>query len=117
MAIVRRRWRTGRLGEVDGELFLALGVAGLAFFLFPTQMHERYLHPAVVFVGVDALLRGRFMLYCAVSVLYLLNLASVSLVRWVLDAPDVVLPRPIAAALLVAFAVALAALWQRARTA
>jgi Gpi18-like mannosyltransferase len=113
MLAVRRRWRAGDLDRIDGELFCALGVAGIAFFLFPTQMHERYLHPAVALLGVDAALRGRFAVYGVVSAVYLLNLEAV--LRW-RGLPDVVLrPRPIAAALLVAFAVALVSLWQRCR--
>jgi hypothetical protein len=113
MTTVRRHWREARLGELDRELFLALGIAGLAFFLFPTQMHERYLHPAVALLGVDAVLRGRYALYGLTSAMYLLNLEAV--LRW-RGLPDAVLrPRPVAAALLVAFAVALAQLWRRAR--
>jgi hypothetical protein len=110
MATVRRHWREARLGELDRELFLVLGIAGLAFFLFPTQMHERYLHPAVALLGVDAVLRGRYALYGVTSAMYLLNLEAV--LRW-RGLPDAVLrPRPIAAALLVAFAVGLARLWR-----
>ena len=60
-----------------------------------------------------AVLRGRFAVYGAVSALYLLNLEAV--LRWRGLPEHVLRPRPIAAALLVAFAVALAGLWQRCR--
>ena len=111
-AAVRRSWRDGRLGDIDDRLFLALGVAGIAFFLFPTQMHERYLHPAVAFLGVDALLRGRFALYAALSALYFLNLEAV--LRW-RGLPEAMLrPVPIAIGVLLVFAAGLAALWRRA---
>lgn len=110
---VRRRWRAYSLDHIDRELFLTLGVAGLAFFLLPTQMHERYLHPAVALLGVDAVLRGRFALYAWTSAAYLLNLEGV--LRW-RGIPDALLrPRPIAVALLAAFVVALATSWRQAR--
>lgn len=54
-----------------------------SFFLFNTQMHERYIHPAIVFCGLFALVsrkRWSYVWYIACSALYFLNLEWVNYV-------------------------------------
>jgi len=58
--------------------FIWCGVISLSFFLFNTQMHERYLYPWTVFaLPVIFLSRKLFHIYLAMSVLFFLNLIGV----------------------------------------
>ncbi len=51
---------------------------GLAFFLFPTEMHERYAHPAIALLALWAVTSPwRERAFCLLSVLLLLNLTSI----------------------------------------
>ncbi len=77
---VRRLWRSHALDRLDENGFLLLGVAGVAFFAFPTEVHERFLQPAVALIGIDAVLHGRYLAYAVLSSAYLLNLENV--LRW-----------------------------------
>ncbi len=77
---VRRLFRERSPVNLDEHGFLLLGLAGVAFFAFPTEVHERFLHTAVVLVGIDAVIRGRYALYAALSIAYLVNLEGV--LRW-----------------------------------
>ena len=77
---VRRAWRDGLPRRLADDGFLLLALVGVAFFLFPTEVHERFLHPAVVLLGIDAVLNGRYLAYGVLSAAYLLNLESV--LRW-----------------------------------
>lgn len=60
---------------------LTVGVFSLAFFLFNTQMHERYAYPAVLFLGIYAALTKRLLPYILISVAFLLNLEVVTKFR------------------------------------
>lgn len=60
-----------------GTIFQVAALVTLAFFLFNTQMHERYVHPAVLFSGLFMILTHRPIVYMLVSVAYLLNLEAV----------------------------------------
>ena len=54
-----------------------------AFFLFNTQMHERYIHPAIVFCGLFAVVSRKkwaFVWYVLWSALYFMNLEWVNFV-------------------------------------
>lgn len=57
--------------------FLCLGLISIAFFYFNTQMHERYAHPAILFLGVYGVLSGRYIIFVLVSLGYLLNMDAV----------------------------------------
>lgn len=60
------------------NLYLAGGLLGLAFYLFPTEMHERYALPGVVLLAAWAAASSwRERLYGAISVVLLLNLVIV----------------------------------------
>jgi Gpi18-like mannosyltransferase len=60
------------------EVALVLGYTYLCFFVFPTQIHERYLYPAVAFLGVAAALdKQLFYAYILVSVTFILNILAV----------------------------------------
>ncbi len=54
------------------------GMLGLAFFLFPTEMHERYAHPAIALLALWAVTHPwKERVFCLLSVLLLLNLTSI----------------------------------------
>jgi Gpi18-like mannosyltransferase len=58
--------------------YAAGGALGLAFFLFPTEMHERYAFPAIAFLALWAVTGAwRERIYVALTLLLLLNLAAV----------------------------------------
>lgn len=58
-------------------VLLAGGAIPVFFFFFNTQMHERYAHPALLFLYAYGLSTGRYTCYLLVSVLYLANLTQV----------------------------------------
>ena len=60
-----------------GTIFQVAALVTLSFFLFNTQMHERYVHPAVLFSGLFMVLTHRPIVYMLVSMGYLLNMESV----------------------------------------
>jgi Gpi18-like mannosyltransferase len=60
-----------------GTIFQVAALVTIAFFLFNTQMHERYVHPAVLFSGLFMLLTKRPIVYMLVSIGYLLNMEAV----------------------------------------
>ena len=63
--------------DADGR-FLAAGLLGLAFFLIPTEIHERYALPALTVLPLWAVRSAwRERAYCLLSALLLLNLAHV----------------------------------------
>jgi Gpi18-like mannosyltransferase len=59
------------------EIFLLLALVSLGFFYFNTQMHERYVHPVVLFAGLYAVFSKRYLVFIISSVAYLLNLEAV----------------------------------------
>lgn len=61
-------------------LILSLILAGLQFFLFPTQIHERYAHPVIILAGIYAILfpsRRHMTAYLALSIAYFINLEDI----------------------------------------
>jgi len=58
-------------------VFLALTLVAILFFYFPTQMHERYSHPAVLFAGIYFVLSRRWVIFLFTSYAYLMNLEAV----------------------------------------
>ena len=58
-------------------MFLAATLEMTAFYLFPTQMHERYIVPAIITFGALCILRpGMWWLYCVFSLSVFVSLAS-----------------------------------------
>lgn len=59
------------------QIFLAFTLISLGFFFFNTQMHERYVHPVVLFAGLYAVFSRRYYILIISSLGYLLNLEAV----------------------------------------
>lgn len=59
------------------ELLLIGSLIPLLFFFFNTQMHERYTHPAFIFITVFSLLNKKYLLLIIPSIAYFLNLEDV----------------------------------------
>lgn len=108
-------WRgaagVGRDRQQIARVSLALGTLVMAFFLFPTQMHERYLYPAVAFFGLYAMLSGRWSGYLLLSGAFLLNLEQILGATIFARAVRTLPPWLIAAPLLAIFWVAVWRLW------
>lgn len=69
--------------DVTLKHFLLIGtLIPLIFFFFPTQMHERYSHPAIIFAAMNALIYKKYLIYILVSVAYILNLNDVLTFRY-----------------------------------
>ncbi|MDD5570225.1 MAG: hypothetical protein PHD97_03620 [Bacteroidales bacterium] len=58
-------------------LFLTAGLVIMVFFFFNTEMHERYIHPAIIFLGLYAVLSKSYYMYILVSLAYFLNMDSI----------------------------------------
>jgi Gpi18-like mannosyltransferase len=58
-------------------IWLTAAQIGLLFFFCNTQMHERYVHPALIFITAYALYTRRWAAYLLCSVAYLLNMEGV----------------------------------------
>lgn len=66
-----------RSKKIEQVLFV-LGYSYLTFFTFMTQMHERYLFPAVAFLAVAAIIDKRiYQVYLVISATFLLNIFAV----------------------------------------
>jgi Gpi18-like mannosyltransferase len=60
------------------EALLALSYIYLIFFIFPTEIHERYMYPAVAFMGIPAILNWRiFFVYSMLSITFFANIFAV----------------------------------------
>lgn len=59
------------------RLWLTAAIIAVNFFFWPTQMHERYSHPAIIFLLAYALTSRDWLPYILFSVAYLLNLELV----------------------------------------
>lgn len=59
------------------KIFVTGALVALLFFFFNTQMHERYAHPAFIFLLALALETGDFKPYLLFSLVYFLNLEGV----------------------------------------
>ena len=60
------------------EVLLVLAYTYLVFFIFPTEIHERYLYPAVAFFAFAAILnKNIFWIYLILTVTFLLNVFAV----------------------------------------
>jgi Gpi18-like mannosyltransferase len=88
------------------HVFLAFGLSGIAFFYFPTQMHERYICAAVIFLGMHAVMTGQAWAFALVSIATLANLDAVLWTR------AIIRPRAVAVLVLVAYVLGLVRLFQ-----
>ncbi len=77
LAVNNRAFENLKRNERLGTIFQVAALVTLAFFLFNTQMHERYIHPAVLFSGLFMILTHRPLVFMFVSVGYLLNMEAV----------------------------------------
>lgn len=59
------------------QFILVAGLIPLLFFYFNTQMHERYSHPAIIFLTCYAISSRNYLAFVLTSIAYLLNLESV----------------------------------------
>lgn len=67
-----------RFNFADTEhVFLTAALVTLVFFFFPTQMHERYSHPAMLFMGGYFVLTRRWVMFVLLSYAYLMNSEAV----------------------------------------
>lgn len=63
---------------VQAHTFMLAGaLVSLSFFFFNTQMHERYSHPAFLFLAAYAFMRQRYLPYVLFSAAYFLNLEGI----------------------------------------
>lgn len=70
--------RTEEAAQLPKEqIWLSAALVGLLFFFFNTQMHERYSHPAFIFITVYCFSRRRFIPYILFSIAYFVNLELV----------------------------------------
>jgi Gpi18-like mannosyltransferase len=71
----------GYLTSIEGKklVMLSAAVISLSFFFFNTQMHERYSHPAMIFLFFYAAFSKQFGPYILVSIAYLLNMERILL--------------------------------------
>jgi len=58
------------------KLLISTGLICLLFFYFNTQMHERYPHPAIIFIASYSLLYKRPLPFIFITIAYFLNLES-----------------------------------------
>jgi hypothetical protein len=79
-------WVKGhRLGFEQAEQFmLSAALVAVIFFFFPTQMHERYSHPALLFAGAYFVISKRWVIFLFISYAYIMNLESLDKC-WKLD--------------------------------
>lgn len=77
LATNNRAFKNLKRNERLGTIFQVAALITISFFLFNTQMHERYIHPAILFSGLFMILTHRPIVYMLVSVGYLLNMEAV----------------------------------------
>lgn len=59
------------------QIWLMSAIVALSFFYFNTQMHERYSHPAFIFITIYAFYSKNFLPYIIFSIAYFINLERV----------------------------------------
>jgi Gpi18-like mannosyltransferase len=77
LAVANRAFENLLRWERLSVIFQVAALVYLAFFLFNTQMHERYVHPAILFSVVPFLIAKDRVVYLLVSFAYLLNMEAV----------------------------------------
>lgn len=56
------------------QVWLTAALVALVFYFFNTEMHERYVHPAFIFLTAYAFYKRRFGMYLLFSIAYFLSL-------------------------------------------
>jgi len=59
------------------KVLLAFVLTTYSFFFFTTQMHERYIHPAIVFAALWALLNRKYWVYLIMTFCYFANMEKI----------------------------------------
>jgi Gpi18-like mannosyltransferase len=77
LAVLNRAFENLMRWERLSVIFQVAALVYLAFFLFSTQMHERYVHPVVLFSVIPFLIAKDRVVYLLVSFAYLLNMEAV----------------------------------------
>jgi hypothetical protein len=72
---INKTMQGNRFAFADAEqFFLTTALIAVIFFYFPTQMHERYSHPALLFAGAYFVLSKRWVIFLFISYAYMMNL-------------------------------------------
>ncbi len=86
MPLMRNAWRF-QLGKDESvsliskpRLSLIVAIVAMSFFYFNTQMHERYIFPAFIFISAYAFAQKDFIPYVLFSIAHFLNMEFV--LRW-----------------------------------
>ena len=79
LPMARHIWQHRKEGTVIDKktyeiLFLGTGLLCLFFFYFNSQMHERYVHPIIIFFFFYSVVSGNYRLYILASIPYFLSL-------------------------------------------
>jgi Gpi18-like mannosyltransferase len=75
--VIYRLFYKENQGLVMDQLLIIASLIPLLFFFFNTEMHERYLHPALLFLAVYAILSKKYFPYIVASIAYFMNLERV----------------------------------------
>lgn len=74
MKAVWLRWKGKAVHISKEQIWLTCALIAILFFFFNTEMHERYCHPAFIFLTAFAFYTGRFTPYVLFSMAYFLSL-------------------------------------------
>jgi Gpi18-like mannosyltransferase len=77
LAVLNRAFENLMRWERLSVIFQVAALVYLAFFLFNTQMHERYVHPAILFSVIPFLIAKDRVVYLLISFAYLFNMEAV----------------------------------------
>lgn len=77
LLLLFRKMRNSTLWPEARLLWLVCALISLFFFFFNTQMHERYVHPAMIFLTAYTLCTKRWVAYVILSVAYVFSLERV----------------------------------------
>ncbi|HNJ00508.1 MAG TPA: hypothetical protein PK206_01945 [Chitinophagales bacterium] len=58
-------------------IFLITALCSINFYFFNTQMHERYVHPAIVLIATYSFMSKRYGIFLILSIAYFLNLERI----------------------------------------
>lgn len=77
-ATIKSIFKKNEHSPIPGEqILLSASLIGILFFYCNTQMHERYCHPAFIFLTAYAFLSRKWIAYILFSIAYFLNLEFV----------------------------------------
>lgn len=75
LLILYKRWRKPGSATFSREMVWISGaLVYLVFYFFNTEIHERYCHPAFIFLTAYAMYTGRYFVYILFSITYFLTL-------------------------------------------